>query len=204
LYLLIKISTNKQTKQLLKELKTMKVQIKLIKSNAKTNITCSTSHYPDGEFRSFNFTGKLISCEGFVSREGINYDNELVEIDCGTTVIINNQAQGEAIYEKAGAIFAQRAAKGDKNPALDLLIECNSINPTNTNILVSKVNKVYVESNTTLASSKENIEGTLNNLRRFSNARTTISTTPQRTVNNQLSSARKGLNNILSSVKSYL
>jgi hypothetical protein len=186
----------------------MQVKIKLIKSNVKSNITCSTSHYPDGKFRSFNFTGKLISCQGFVSREGINYDNELVNIDCGTTVIINNQAQGQAIYEKAGSIFAQRAATGDKNPALDLLIECNSINPTNTNILVSKVTTVYVESNTTLASSKENIEDALSNLRKFSGARTTITTsttsTPRPSVNSQLTSARKGLNNILSSVKSYL
>jgi hypothetical protein len=186
----------------------MKVVIKLIKANNKTNITCSISHYPDGEFRSYNFTGKLLSCEGFVSREGTNYDNELVAIDCGTTVIISNEAQGQAIYEKAATIFAQRAAEGDLNPALDLMIECNSINPTNTNILVSKVTKVYVESNTTLANSNENIEDALNNLRKFSNARTTITTTPRSAatakVNNQLTSARKGLNNILSSVKSYL
>jgi hypothetical protein len=180
----------------------MYCELKLIKNNNKANISYSISQYPDGTFRSYNFTGKLTSCEGFQSREGINYDKALVEVNCSTTLIITNQAQGAAIVDKLASVFEDRYSVGDKNPAVDLKVECNSVNPTNTNILITNVKKVFVERNTTLANNKQNIEDALSNLRSFSNTRSTISTSPK--VNTQLSSARKGLTSVISSIKSYM
>jgi hypothetical protein len=183
--------------------------IKLIKNNAKTNVTCSISRDEQGRFISMNFTGRLISCEGFISSEGINYDKELVGIDCPTTVVITNEAQANAVYERLGSIFADRLQAGDKNPAVDLRILSNGLRVTDTNILVTNVEKVFVNSNTSLANTSDRINDSLEALRKFSAAKSTITSN---SLNSQLQAARGGLNATLTdlvntakrSVKTYL
>lgn len=183
----------------------MKATVKIIKSNKKSNITCSVSKYEDGTFRSFNLTGSLTGLEGFVSREGVNYSEELVGLNVGTTLIIANEAAGQAIYERCGEIFAARAEAGDKNPAVELLVECNTVNPTSTNILISNITRAFVNKEATVSPSSESILDSLAALKEFSAAKTTIMTN---SVNNnlpavkaQISSARSGLNSLISNAK---
>lgn len=177
---------------------TISSTIKLIKNNAKTNVTCSISRDAQGNWKSMNFTGRLISCEGFISSEGINYDKELVGIECPTTVVITNEDQANAVYERLGAIFADRLAAGDKNPAVDLRILSNSIRPTDTNILVTNVEKVFVNSNTSLANTSDRINDSLAALRKFSAAKSTITSN---STNLQLQAAKQGLNSLVNTVK---
>lgn len=179
----------------------MKSVLKLIKNKAKSNVTYSISRFEDQSFRSLNLTGKLVSCEGFISSEGQDYSNELIGIDCATTVVITNQAQAEAILERLQSIFDSRNLSADSNPAVDLLIESNSIRPTSTNIIITNVSKIFVESNTSLANSTDNIIESLAALKSFSAAKSTL------TSNAQLNAAKIGLSSALSSiqksVKSY-
>ncbi len=181
------------------------VTIKVIKNNTKENITCSISKFQDGQFRSLNITGSLTECEGFYSREGINYDKEIVQVDCATTVLITDQTVADAVYERCAQIFADRRISGDKNPAVDLQIEANSVNITDTNILISKVTKIYVNPNTTLSNTSDSILNSLNNLKAYSASKSTIISNSisnsLQSAKPQLNAAMKGLNSLANSVK---
>lgn len=174
----------------------MKVTLKINKAKAKSNITASISRNQDQSFRSWNFTGTMIELEGFVSSDGINYDKELVGLQVGTTVIVTNEALGEAIYEKCADIFAKRANVGDLNPSIDLHLECNTVQPKESNILVSNVNTAYVKSNTSLRDNSAKVIDALASLRKAS------------ANNAQVNAARLGMTNVMnkvmSSVKTYL
>jgi len=122
--------------------------LKLTKAQAKSNITGTISHNDDGSFRSYNITGNLVELEGFVTRDGQDLSQELVSIDCPTTMLLFNDAMGDALVSKCAEIFEQRAAKGDLNPAVDVLFECKSVRPRETNILIVNVKSVHVDADT--------------------------------------------------------
>lgn len=174
----------------------MKVVLKINKAQTKSNISASISRNEDQSFRSWNFTGSMIALEGFVSSDGINYDKELVGLQVGTTAIIKNEALGEAIYESCAAIFAQRKAAGDLNPSIDLHLTANTLQPKETNILVSNVIKAYVEEATSLRDSSISVNDAIASLRKISSN------------NSQLTAARLSaasmLNSIKKTAKSYL
>lgn len=174
----------------------MKAQIKINKAKVKSNISCSVSKYENGTEKSYNFTGSLIALEGFYSSDNICYDNELPTLKVGTTVICNNIEMGKAIYERCATIFAERASRNDLNPSVDLHLEFNTLNVKETNILISNVTKVYVESNTSLRDSSDKVNDALASLRKLSSN------------NSQVAAARLGaqsmLNSIKKTVKSYL
>ena len=174
----------------------MKVTLKINKAQTKSNISASISRNEDGSFRSWNFTGSIIALEGFVSSDGINYDKELVGLQVGTTAIVKNEALGEAIYERCAAIFAQRAATGDLNPSIDLHLTANTVQPKETNILVSNVTTAHVEAATSLRDSSVRVNDALASLRKLSSN------------NSQVAAARLGAESMLKSlkntVKSYL
>lgn len=155
-----------------------------------------------------NFTGSLIGCEGFATREGTNYDSELVSIDCPTTVIITSEVAANAIYERCGEIFAARQTNDDRNPAIDLLVETNSIRPTNTNILVTDVTKAYVSKETSLLPSNDSIIESLAALKQFSAAKTTViskaNTNKLPAANTQFNAARAGLKSVVQTAKSVI
>lgn len=167
----------------------MKIVLKINKKKEKTNISASISRNPDSSFRSYNFTGTMINLEGFVSSDGINYDKELVGLQVGTTAIITNEALGEAIYEKCAAIFAQRAAAGDLNPSIDLHLTANTVQPKETNILVSNVLTAHVESATSLRDSSVRVNDAIASLKKVSAS------------NTQVQAARLGLGSMLNSAK---
>lgn len=174
----------------------MKIVLKINKKREKNNITCSISRDASGKFTSYNFTGTMIDLEGFVSSDGINYDKELVGLQVGTTAIVKNEALGEAIYERCAAIFAQRAATGDLNPSIDLHLTANTVQPKETNILVSNVTAAHVEAATSLRDSSVRVNDALASLRKLSSN------------NSQVAAARLGAESMLKSlkntVKSYL
>lgn len=174
----------------------MKAQIKINKAKVKNNISCSVSKYENGTKRSYNFTGSLIALEGFYSSDNICYDTELPTLKVGTTVICNNIEMGEAVYERCATIFAERANIGDLNPSVDLHLEFNTLNVKETNILISNVTRIYVESNTSLRDSSTRVNDALASLRKAS------------TNNAQVNAARLGMTNVinkvLTSVKTYL
>lgn len=159
--------------------------LRLIKNNTKSNLTASISRFEDGSIRSYNFTGKLIECKGFRSSEGKDYSNEVVEIECGTTVLLN-ELLGGFIYKEAGDIFAKRAAEGDKNPCVELQIECKSLNVTETNIIISNVMKAQLDSSARLA---DNTDRIMNNLAAL------------KTRGAQVNAARAGMGSLLNTVK---
>jgi hypothetical protein len=174
----------------------MKAQIKINKAKVKNNISCSVSKYENGAKKSYNFTGSLIALEGFYSSDNICYDTELPTLKVGTTVICNNIDMGEAVYERCATIFAERANIGDLNPSVDLHLEFNTLNVKETNILISNVTKIYVESNTSLRDSSTRVNDALASLRKISSN------------NSQLTAARLSaasmLNSIKKTAKSYL
>lgn len=174
----------------------MEVTLKINKKKEKTNISASISRNEDGSFRSWNFTGSMIALEGFVSSDGINYDKELVGLQVGTTAIIKNEALGEAIYERCAEIFSLRKANGDLNPSIDLHLTANTVQPKETNILVSNVTTAHVEAATSLRDSSLRVNDALASLRKLSSN------------NSQVAAARLGaqsmLNSIKKTVKSYL
>ena len=167
----------------------MKVTLKINKAQTKSNISASISRNEDGSFRSWNFTGSIIALEGFVSSDGINYDKELVGLQVGTTAIVKNEALGEGIYERCAAIFAQRAATGDLNPSIDLHLTANTVQPKETNILVSNVTAAHVEAATSLRDSSVRVNDALASLRKLSSN------------NSQVAAARAGMLNLVNKVK---
>jgi hypothetical protein len=167
----------------------MKATIKLNKAKIKSNITASISYHPGTETpRSYNFTGSMIELEGFYSSDNICYDAELPTLKVGTTAIINPEA-GQAVYERCATIFAQRAAEGNLNPSVDLHLEFNTLNVKETNILISNVTKVYVESNTSLRDDSSKVNDALASLRKLSSN------------NSQVAAARAGMLNLVNKVK---
>lgn len=161
--------------------------IKLIKSKEKSNISASISDNQDGTFKSWNFTGKLVSLEGYVTKDGKNFDNELVAIDCPTTALIFNEQQGQAIYERAGEIFAQRELEGDPNPAIDLVLTVKTVRPKPTNILLVNVKQAYVDADTQIVDDSETVEDVIAQLK----ANSTSKPKPQ------VNAARASLTNAL-------
>lgn len=139
--------------------------IKLIKNKAKSNISGSVSNNQDGSFRSYNITGKLVDLQGFVTKDGVNYDAELVEIDCPTTVLFFNQNQGAAVLARCEEIFEERAMEGDLNPAVDLIVEARTVRPRETNILITNVKHARIEKDTQLVDNSATVEDTLAKLR---------------------------------------
>lgn len=122
----------------------MKFELTVIKNNKKDNVSYSVSNYQDGDFRSYNFTGSLTSLDNFYTADGVDLSNELVTADVPTTIIVNNEAAGEAILEKAEQIFIERSLNGDGNPAVKLIGECESVKVPG-NIILSKVSKIMVD-----------------------------------------------------------
>jgi hypothetical protein len=174
-------------------------RVKVIKSKEKENITASVSKDPDGSFKSWNFTGSLVELDGFVTKDGINFDQELVEIDCPTTILISKKEQGESVYERCAEIFEQRARNNDPNPAIDLVIEAKTVRPKETNILIVNITSIFVDSDTQIVDSSEIVENAIAKLK----ANSASKPKPQ------VSAARNSLTNMLGRgvtriVKTYL
>lgn len=161
--------------------------IKMIKSKEKSNISASISTNQDGSFKSWNFTGKLTSLEGYVTKDGVNFDSELVAIDCATTALIFNEQQGEAIYQRAAEIFEQREAEGDPNPAVDLVLTVKTVRPKETNILLVNVKQAFLDADTQIVDNSETVENVIAKLKANSAAK----------AKPQVSAARAGLGNAL-------
>ena len=176
--------------------------IKIIKGKEKTNITASISHTEDGGFKNYNFTGKLVSLEGYVTKDGRTenaagekYDDALVSIDCPTTALIFNEDQGNAIYDRCAEIFEERAAIGDSNPAVDLVLTVKTVRPKETNILLVNVKQAYVDADTQIVDNSATVDDVLTKLKANSASNQ----------NNQVSAARAGLSRLVKKVaKTYL
>lgn len=155
----------------------IKATLKLTKAQDKSNITGTTSFNDDRSFRSINLTGNLVELEGYVTRDGQDLSEELVGIDCPTTALIFNEAQGQAVVEKCAEIFADRAAKGDLNPAVDLIIEAKSLKVKPTNMLIVNIKHMRVDADTQLLDRSDNVLETIAQLKANSakaNAQTSI------------------------------
>jgi hypothetical protein len=179
----------------------MKAILKLTKAQAKSNATYSISTNSDGSFRSLNITGNLISLQGFNSKEGTSYDTELVSLNCGTTAIITNEAAGKALITKLAGIYNNRALAGDKNPAVDLLLECDTLRPRETNILITNITGIKVKANTQVVDNNETINANLEKLRTFSNAKATVIAAPK--VVSTLAAAQAGFKAASKLVKTH-
>lgn len=156
---------------------TIKATLKVTKAQTKSNITGTISYNEDGSFRSYNITGNLVELKNYVTRDGVDLSNELVQIDCPTTALLFNQTQGEAVVEKCAEIFANRAAKGDLNPAIDLIIEAKSVRPRETNILIVNIKSIFVDADTQIVDRSDNVLDTIAKLKANSaksNAQTSI------------------------------
>lgn len=172
-------------------------KIQIIKAKAKNNITASITKHSDGSFKSFNFSGNLVELEGYVTKDGKNYDKQLVEIDCVTTAIQYNQEIGEAIYERCGEIFAERELNNDPNPAVDLVLEVKTVRPKETNILLVNIKSMYVDDKTQPVDTSDRVDDVIAKLKANSAA--------SAKARSQVSSARAGLSNLVKrAVKTYL
>lgn len=116
--------------------------ITLIKNNQKSNISYSQS-FANDKIRSYNFTGTLTSLEGFLTSDGHDISDALINAGVGTTVIISNVEMAEAIIEKAQQIYTERLKVGDKNPAIELSVTAKSLKVPG-NILISFVTQSFV------------------------------------------------------------
>ena len=132
----------------------IKATIKITKAKEKENISATISKDKDtGEFRSWNFTGNLVSLEGYIPRNataGVDYNKELLALDCPSTAIIYDRQLGEDLYNKCQEIFDRRAANNDINPAIDLVLRVNTVRPKHTeeygpNILLVNVKSAMID-----------------------------------------------------------
>ena len=144
---------------------TIQATLTLIKAKEKANITASVSQNQDGTFRSWNFTGKLSHLEGYITKDGVNLDQELVQVDAPTTVLIFNEAQGEAIYQRCQEIFDAREEQGDPNPAVNLDVVAKTVRVKETNILIVNVKQAYVDADTQIIDNSDNVLANLAKLR---------------------------------------
>lgn len=179
--------------------KLIQATIKVIKAADKSNITASISRNDDGSFRSYNFSGKLTSLDGFVTKDGKSYDKELVQIDCVTTALVFSENQGSAIYERCAEIFAQREANNDPNPAVDILLTLKTVRPKATNILLVNIKEAFVDADTQVVDNSETVEDAIAMLQ--ANAAKNKANAPKQ----QVSAARAGLSGLAKRiVKTYL
>lgn len=168
--------------------------VKLTKAQTKSNITGTISHNNDGSFRSYNLTGNLISLNNYVTRDGVDLSNELINIDCPTTLLIFNEQQGSALVEKCAEIFEERKTKGDLNPAVDIHFECKSVRPRETNILIVNIKHMRVDADTQIVDRSENVLETIAQLKANSakvNAQTSIARQSANLLNKAINSTRE-------------
>lgn len=162
--------------------------LKLIKAKEKNNISYSISRNEDKSFRSLNISGKLMHLNGYVTKDGINYDKELVEIGCCTTAIFHNAEQAEALIERAAEIFEERELEGDPNPAIDLILTVKTVRPKETNILLTNIHQAYLDSNTQIVDDSTTVNSVIAKLR---------ANTEKERARPQVNAARAGLGNAL-------
>jgi len=173
-------------------------KVKLVKAKNKNNITASISKKEDSSFKSWNFTGSLIELEGFVTKDGVNYDKELVEIDCPTTIILYKENIGNEVYQRCAEIFEERAAIDDINPAVDLIVEVKTVRPKETNILLVNIKSIYVDNDTQIIDTSERIDSVITKLKANSEQKAIVR-------KSQTSAARAGLTGLASKIiKTYL
>jgi len=178
--------------------------VKLTKAQTKNNITGTISENEDGTFRSYNLTGNLIELNNFVTRDGVDLSDQLVNIECPTTLLIFNKSQGEAVVSKCAEIFEKRMSQNDLNPAVDIHFECKTVRPRETNILVVNIKAMRVDADTQIADHSESVLETIEKLKANSvkaNQQTDEVTNPQK--NMQTNIARKSAN-ILNGVKNFV
>lgn len=128
----------------------IKATVRINKANHKKNLTYSISNYQDGSFRSVNFTGSLVACSGFVTSDKVNLDQQVLEANVGTTLLITDNKLGAQIAKTAQKIYADRATQGDKNPTIELNFHADSFSITATNILAKGISNVEINANATL------------------------------------------------------
>lgn len=144
----------------------------LIKNKEKSNITASVSQNQDGSFRSWNFTGKLSHLEGYTTKDGVNLDQEIIQVDAPTSVLIFNEEQGEAIYNRCAEIFEERSQQGDPNPVVNLDVIAQTVRVKETNILVVNVKQAYVDAEAQIIDNSDNVLANLAKLKANSAAKT--------------------------------
>lgn len=172
--------------------------LKITKGKEQNNISASISHKDADktQFKSWNFTGNLVSLKGYTTKDGVNYDEELVSIDCPTTAIIYNKEQGDAIFERCAEIFTERASVGDINPAVDLVLELKTVRPKETNILLLNITKAYVDADTQIIDTSETVEATIAKLK--------ANSAKKQSERKQNLAARAGLKLVQQFTKTYL
>lgn len=135
---------------------TIQATIRVNKAQAKDNITYSISKdKATGAFRSVNITGSLVACEGFVTSDKVNLDQEVLASTAGTTLLIYDNKVGANIAKTAKHIYAERAAVGDLNPTIEINFSAETFSITETNILAKGISNVSVNANATLVDSSE-------------------------------------------------
>lgn len=168
----------------------------VIKSAQKENITASVSQNENGTFRSWNFTGKLSHVEGYTTKDGVNLDKEIVEVDAPTTILIFSESQGEAIYQRCAEIFQARQKQDDPNPAVNIDVVAKTIRVKETNILIVNVKQAYVDPETQII---DNSDSVLENLAKLkaNSAANAAANAANNAPKPQVSAARAGLSRAL-------
>lgn len=132
-------------------------KILITKGRDKDTIYRSTStDRKSGAFSHYNFAGKLTELENYNTGDGKNVTDQLVAADVSTTIMVHNQALGDAIFEKACEIFEDREAEGDGNPAIELIVEAKTLRVPG-NIIIKRVSKAYINSDAELPEFADNI-----------------------------------------------
>lgn len=148
---------------------TSTVRIQLTKSKEKNNITGSVSTVPGtGQFRSVNLTGKLVEISGYATEE---ICNELRQIDCPTTALINNQTLGDKLVAQCQEIFDERAREGNLNPAVDLVVEAKTVKVRESNIILAYIQTARIDEETQIVDNEETIWQNIAKLKENSKSR---------------------------------
>lgn len=151
--------------------KEMRGILKVTKKMSKSNITYSVSTSSNNDYRSHNFTGTLINLKNYHTRDGKRhssdgqlYDELLCTIDCATTLIINDKQVGDYVVKECERIFNDRITEGNNYPTILFNFTCQQLNVKPTNIIISNVTALDIDSDTVLGDDANTVDNALDQL----------------------------------------
>lgn len=124
---------------------TITLTVQINKAKNKDNINYSKSiDRNTGKVSTHNFTGKLINIEGYITPDGVDISDALIQADVATVALVGNSVIANAIIEQCRSIYATRQATGNTNPSVQLVLECNDIVIPG-NILAKNITKAFIK-----------------------------------------------------------
>lgn len=133
-------TTQVLTKQANPQAPTYKISIEVYKHNSKDNITFNTKYNVDKDQKSgvkvVNITGSCVGAEGLIANNGTNLGEQ---IKGKRTTLAFDKDLAVALLKEAKQLYAARGEAGDKNPVVNIVVECQRVTPLTNTIYVANI-----------------------------------------------------------------